>query len=205
MGILDWFRKKTPQEKTVLELARDKAFVDDIETAFSIMLDFEGRISGFLNDIVKSAKDKKVAALKDAVEKHGFMNYSEYSGWAQSLDAEKLAVSRYRMSKLNAILEESQKMLDLIAALRQMLKGKKSGIKAEQALSVLLRARFDKFKAAVSENIHSLWTDLQKYPELIDRKMLDRKFEKFRMELGAELDIINKIIEHLIVAEREVA
>ncbi len=167
------------------------------------MLDFEAKISGFINDIVKSAKDKKVKALKDAVEKHGFMHYSEYSGWAQSLDAEKMAVLKYRTSKLNAILEESQKLLDLLAALRQMLRGKKADIKEERALSILFRDRLDKFNVALTENINSLWADLQKYPELIDRKTLDKKFEKFRTEFGAQLDIINGVIEHLIVAERE--
>jgi hypothetical protein len=205
MGFLDWFRRKTPQEKTIAELAIDRNFADRVEDAFNILLNFEGSIINFLEDLEKNAKDKKDLRLRDAIEKHGFLVYTRYAGRVEDLDAERLAVQKFRASKWAAIRTEAEKTLEILTALRQMLKGQKADIAEEQALSVLLRDQFVKFKEAVSANIHSLWADLRKYPELIDTKLLDKKFEKLRWSLGSELDIINRIIEQLIVAERGVA
>jgi len=86
-----------------------------------------------------------------------------------------------------------------------MLKGKKGGIETKEALSALLKKQFDEFKATLTENMHLLWADLQKYPELIDKKVLDKKFENFTKELEAKLGIINNIIEQLIAAEHAIA
>jgi len=90
MGLLDWFRRRTPQEKTVVELARDRNFVEKIEDAFNSMLDFKNRISSFLDDLEKSAKNRKNYLLRNAIERHGFL-ISPFEK-AESWDVEKVAV-----------------------------------------------------------------------------------------------------------------
>jgi hypothetical protein len=202
MGILDLFRKKTPQQKTVAELARDKRFVQYVENAIIIMTGLENKILGFFESLEKNAKNRKNLALRDAIERHGFhMDLMQGRAW----DAEKLAVYANRQAKWAEIKKEADKVLDMLAALRQMLKGKKGSISEEAVLSEMLRAQFDRFTAVASDNIHGLWGDLQKYPELIDKKVLNREFEKLRQGLNSEYDVVNKIIENLLVAERDFA
>jgi hypothetical protein len=199
MGILDWLRTKTPQEKTVTELARDKKFAQLVENAIIIMTGLENKMFGFFENLEKNAKSNKGPLLKNAIEQHGFlMDIMQGRTW----DAEKIAVYSNRQAKWAAIKAEAEKTSDILAALRQMLQGKKSNISEEAMLSQLLRAQFDRFTAVASDNIHSLWSDLRKYPELIAPDVLNHKFEEFRAQINKEFYCINKIIEALIIAER---
>ncbi|MEM2916301.1 MAG: hypothetical protein QXT19_03020 [Candidatus Woesearchaeota archaeon] len=204
MGILDFFRKKSMHEKTVLELAKDKEFTNKIETAFDTLLNFEDSAVRFLEDLEASAKAKKSNALRDAIEKHGFRIYSRYAGMLEELDPERLAVMSFRSAKWNAIHAEAEKTLEILIAIRQLLKGKKSALAEKTALSVLLREKLISLKNIFSQNLEELWADLKKYPELIDKKILDKKFEEFKKQTDAKLNIINNIIEQLMVAEREI-
>ncbi len=199
MGILDWFRKKTPQEKTVTELARDKRFVQQVENAIIVMTGLENKILGFFESLEKNAKNRKNLALRDAIERHGFhIDIMQGREW----DAEKLAVYANRQAKWAAIKKESDKVLDMLAALRQMLQGKKGNIAQEALLSEMLRAQFDRFTAVASDNLHSLWSDLRRYPELISHDVLNHKFEEFRVQMNKEFYGVNKVIESIIIAER---
>ncbi|MEM4247422.1 MAG: hypothetical protein QXR48_03330 [Candidatus Woesearchaeota archaeon] len=204
MGILDFFRKKSMQEKTVLELGKDKEFANKIETAFSSLLNFEDSAIKFLEDLEASAKAKKSNALRDAIEKHGFRIYSRYAGMMEQLDTERLAVMRFRSAKWNAIHTEAEKILEILTAIRQLLRGKKSALAEKAALSVLLREKLISLKNTFSQNLEELLAGLKKYPELIDRRILDKKFEEFKKQTNAKLNILNSIIEQLIIAEREI-
>lgn len=204
MGILDFFRKKTIHEKTVLKLANDKEFAKKVDAAFEILLNFEDSAIKFLEDLEASAKPKKSDALRDAIEKHGFRIYSRYAGMMEQLDPERLAVMKFRSAKWNAIRAEAEKTLEILTAIRQLLKGKKATMEEETALSALLREKLINLRNAFSQNIDELWADLKRYPELIDRRVLDKKFGEFKKQADAKLNIINNMIEQLIVAEREV-
>ncbi len=201
MGILDFFRKKTPQEKTIIQLTKDKKVLDKVIDAITLLGGLERRISDFFDSMERTVRQGIM--LRDAIERHGFL--VGWEGRKMTIDPhETPVVMRMKTEKWKQIKEKADVLLDTLASLRYALQKKKADFGVEQRLSELLRAQFDEFSQIASDNIHTLWADLHKYPELIDKKTLDANFEKFRQQINKDFSIINRLIESIIVAERNI-
>ncbi len=203
MGILDWFRKKTPQEKFLDELRKNSQLKKQVEGAISLLEGLEKRLRDFFEGLEQEAGLRTGVKLRRAIETHGFM-----IGWEErqlAIDPHETdAIIRARTAKWRQIRKSGNELLELLRTLDNLI-GKGKAIEQEKAVSGMLRQKFDAFSETTSVNLHQLWQDLKRYPELVDPQRLNSRFGKFKAELNREFYEINKIIEAIIVAERSVA
>ncbi len=204
MGILDWFRKKTPQEKFLDELRKNRQLKKQVEGAISLLEGLKKRLRDFFEGLEQEAGLRTGVRLRRAIETHGFM-----IGWEErqlAIDPHETdAIIRARTAKWRQIKGSGDELLELFKTLDNLLDKGEGAVEQEKAISGILRQKFDRFCETTSVNLHQLWQDLKKYPELIDPPSLNRRFGEFKGELNREFYEINKIIEAIIVAERSVA
>lgn len=202
MGIFGLFRKKKQQEKTLIELARDKAVLKQVENAIIIFKGIEDRISDFTNKIAEineSILDQ--SEIIKTIEQHGFLVGGEFRSM-QFDPHETPAVMKSRTARWTAIRKSAEKVLGTLAELHEALASRNGGISSKAKISELLRQQFDEFKETVSANISALFADLQRYPELLSTEKLSARFSEFRKEFERDFSAVNALIQTIISAEQ---